>query len=53
MSKLNRDKGNGISRDDYKDGYALYAFNLSADIAENNHFNLVKHGNVRLTLRRW
>ena len=23
-SKLNCDEGNGISRDDYKDGYALY-----------------------------
>jgi len=44
MSKLNRDEGNGISRDDYKDGYALYAFDLTADLGEDDHFNLVKHG---------
>ena len=50
-SKLNRDEGNGISRDDYKDGYALYAFDLTADLGEDDHFNLVKHGNVRLVLK--
>ena len=49
--KLNRDEGNGISRDDYKDGYALYAFDLTADLGEDDHFNLVKHGNVRLALK--
>jgi len=50
-SKLNCDEGNGISRDDYKDGYALYAFDLTADVGEDDHFNLVKHGNVRLALK--
>jgi len=50
-SKLNRDEGNGISRDDYEDGYALYAFELTADLREDDHFNLVKHGNVRLALK--
>jgi len=50
-SKLNRDEGNGISRDDYKDGYAVYAFDLTADLGEDYHFNLVKHGNVRLALK--
>jgi len=41
-SKLNRDEGNSISRDDYKDGYALYAFDLTTELGEDNHFNLVK-----------
>ena len=50
-SKLHRDEGNGISRDDYKDGYALYAFDLTADFGEDDHFNLVKHRNVRLVLK--
>ena len=50
-SKLNHDEGNGISRDDYKDSYALYAFDLTADLGEDDHFNLVKHGNVRLALK--
>jgi len=51
MSKLYRDEGNGISRDDYKDGYALYAFDLTADLGEDDHFNLVKHENVCLALK--
>jgi len=50
-SKLNLDEGNGISRDDYKDGYALYAFDLTADLEEDDHFNLVKHGNFCLALK--
>jgi len=29
----------------------LYAFDLTADLAENDHFNLVKHGSVRLALK--
>jgi len=47
-SKLNRNEGNGISRDDYKDGYALYAFDLTTDLGEDD---LVKHGNIRLALK--
>jgi len=40
-----------ISRDDYKNGYALYAFDRTANLGEDDHFNLVKHGNVRLALK--
>jgi len=49
--KPNRDEGNFISREDYANGYALYAFDLTADLAEDDHFNLVKHGSVRLAMR--
>jgi len=49
--KLNRDEGNFISRGDYASGYALYAFDLTADLAEDDHFNLVKHGSVRLAMK--
>jgi len=49
-SKINRDEGIGISHDNYKDGYALYAFDLTADLGDN-HFNLVKHRNLRLVLK--
>jgi len=48
---MNRDEGNGISSDDYKEGYALYAFDLTADLGEDDHFNLVKHRIVRLALK--
>jgi len=29
----------------------LYAYDLTTDLAEDDHFNLVKHGNVRLALK--
>ena len=32
-------------------GYTLYAFDLTADFREDDHFNLVKLGNVRLVLK--
>jgi len=50
-SKLNHDEGKHISREDFVEGYALYAYDLTADLAEDDHFNLVKHGNVRLALK--
>jgi hypothetical protein len=49
--KWMRDEGNQISRDDFSGGYALYAFDLTADLAEGGHFNLIKQGNVRLDLK--
>jgi len=33
-NKINRDEGNFITRQDCKGGYALYAFDLTADLAE-------------------
>ena len=49
-AKENRDEGNDIAREDYPSGYALYAFDLSSDLAEG-HFNLAKQGNVRVELK--
>lgn len=46
--KLQKDEGTDISREDYRGGYALYAFDLTPDLAESDHFNLNKEGNVRL-----
>ena len=43
----NRDEGNAIDRSDFADGYALYAFDLSPSLSENDHFNLVRQGTVR------
>ena len=40
-----------ISRDDYPNGYALYAFYLTPDVAEDGHFNLAKQENVRAELK--
>ena len=49
--KLCKDEGLFISREDYKGGYVLYAFDLSADLGEDDHFSLVRQGSVRLALK--
>jgi hypothetical protein len=45
------DEGLYISREDYANGYALYAFDLTADLGEDDHFSLLKQGSVRLSLK--
>ena len=49
--KINRDDGNFVSREEYPNGYALYTYDLSPDLAEDDHFNLSREGSVRLTMR--
>ena len=49
--KANKDEGNDIDRTDFANGYALYAFDLSPDLAEDDHFNLTRQGSVRLDLK--
>ena len=44
--KLGADEGVFIDRNDYGNGYALYAFDLTAD-----HFSLLREGSVRLALK--
>jgi hypothetical protein len=39
-NKMNRDEGNNIDRSDYAGGYALYVFDLTSDLAENDQVNL-------------
>lgn len=45
--------GNSITREDYPDGYCLFAFDLTPDLSAGNdtHWNLIKHGSVRLDVR--
>ena len=49
--KWMRDERNGKSREDFPGGYALYAFDLTADLSENNHFNLIRQGYIRLDMK--
>ena len=49
--KENRDEGNDIALEDYPNGHALYAFEFSPDLAEEEHFNLAKQGAVRVELK--
>jgi hypothetical protein len=50
-NKINRDKGNSISRPDYANGYALYAYDQTPDLVENDHVNLIRQVTVRLDLK--
>ena len=47
---INKNEGLGISYYDYRHGYTLFAFDLTADLDHGGHFHLVKDGNVRLEL---
>lgn len=49
-NKTNEDQGNQISRSDYPQGYTLYAFDLTPDLTCGSHFNLLKHGDLRLQM---
>ena len=49
--KIYKDEGLYITREDYGNGYALYAFDLTADLGEDDHFSLVRQGSVRLALK--
>lgn len=50
-NKMNRDEGNVISRSDYATGYTLFAYDLTPDLAEDDHVNLTRQGTVRLDLK--
>jgi len=45
------DEGNQIARDDYNKGYTLYAYDLTPDLGEDDHFNLIKEGTVRVDMK--
>ena len=49
--KVFKDEGNGLDRTAFSKGYALYAFDLTPDLGEDDHFNLTKQGSVRLVLK--
>jgi len=40
-----------FTREEYSNGYCLYAFDLTADLTEDDYFNLVKQGSVRLSMQ--
>jgi len=48
---LHYDKGLAIDHQDYPNGYALYAFDLSPDLIDDEKFELLPTGSVRLQLK--
>ena len=50
--KWGKDLGCGVNRDDYANGYCLYAWDLNADLSGGeDHFQLMRNSNVRLELK--
>jgi len=49
--KQQKDEGNDIDRTDYPNGYTLYAFDLTPDLAEHDHFNLTREGSLRVDMK--
>ena len=50
--KLFYNAGNGVSRDDFNNGYALYAADVTPDMCgSSDHFNVVQRGNLALNLK--
>ena len=43
--------GNDLTYDEYKNGYTLYAFDLSPDLCSCDHFNLLKDGVLELEVQ--
>ncbi len=44
--------GNDISRQEYPNGYALYAFDLTPDMCGSSpHFNVVQKGNLAIEIQ--
>jgi hypothetical protein len=50
LGKENHDEGNDIDRLDYPRGFTLYAFDLTPDLSDNENFNLVRNGTVRIDI---
>ena len=50
IGKDNRDEGNDIDREEYPNGYALYAFDLSPDLTDSESFSLARQGTVRVDM---
>ena len=50
LNRLDGDRGSIIKRSDWDKGYALFAFDLTPDMDTDDHYALIKHGNLRLDI---
>ena len=48
--KIWQDEGNGLTRNDYRDGYTFFCFDLTPDQCDGPCFHLVQKGNLRIEL---
>ena len=50
LHRLEQESGSIIKREDWSKGYALLAFDLTADFNHGDHYYLVDHGKVKLEM---
>jgi len=50
FDKVHGLKSTIIKREEFDKGYALFAFDLTPDYDDDDHFPLIKHGNLRLEI---
>ena len=48
MGFSHTERGVAIDRDDFKKGFAIYAFDLTPDQVEGDHVDVVNYGNLRI-----
>jgi hypothetical protein len=51
MGLICKDVGNGMEYRHFKDGYSLYAFDLSPSLLDGDQFELAKSGPLSLELK--
>ena len=42
------DSGNDLHREDFANGFALYAFDVEPQFLSGHYLHLLKHGNLRI-----
>ena len=50
FDKLNGEKSSIIKREDWSRGYSLFSFDLTPDYDDEDHYPLIRHGNLRLEM---
>ncbi|KAK2146431.1 hypothetical protein NP493_3668g00015 [Ridgeia piscesae] len=48
--KMFQDEGNDITRQDFAEGYTLFAFDITPDCCDGPHFNFEHKGNLRVEM---
>ena len=50
LNRMDGEKSSIIKRVDWDKGYSLFAFDLTPDMDADDHYPLIKHGNLRLEI---
>lgn len=51
FSGFNQDKGIYLTREEFSNGYTLFAFDLTPDLCDGPHLNLQRQGNLRVEIK--